>query len=525
MKKYIIILLSGLGMLSLVTSCKNDLTLAPASEISSGNFFKTATQFDSYMAGIHSIFRINTESYQRLGEMRSDIYGTEPGSNSAFTGEATQGIENTWNNTLSDLNAEETNYGYPPNKPYAGGQNNFYYNIGQINLMIANLNSTTVVAPATKSYYLGICYGMRAFYYFQLYRSWGNVPLTTTPITVNIGTLSQIGAQAPAATVMTQIKADIDQSVTAYAGNYTFMNSKGYWSLPATLMLKAEVYLWTSSHNSSTADATTALNALNTIQTSVPTLGLLASYPSVFVPTNRGNNEIIFAIHNTYNEFTMNSWIQASFVPQTGLITSFYDSLQNRQFNATTDNWGGLLRAPIKSSTYRKFNPLDSRRTASIQACYTKSGTTYTIAGCFVDKFQGEQDGGVRYFTNDYPIYRYADLLLLKATAEVYLGTSPATEINLVRARAFGANYNAATMGYPNQAVDANPREAILQERLFEFIFEGKRWYDLRSMGDSYVFEHTTASSANPGFLLWPIDKQTLINDPQLVQTPGYTSN
>jgi len=520
MKKYIIILLSGLGMLSLVTSCKNDLNLAPISTIGTGNFFKTATQFDSFMAGIHSTFRANTESFQRLGEDRADIFGTDPGSTTAFTGEATQGLENMWNQTLSLTAAEVNNYGIPPVQ--AG--NNFYFNIGQINNMIVQLNSTTVVVPATKSYYLGICYGMRAFYYFQLYRSWGNVPITTTPIVVNISNVNQ--AEAPAASVMALIKSDIDQSVAAFAGNYTFMNSKGYWSLSATLMLKADVYLWTSSHNSSLADATTALTALNTIQTNVPTLSLLPSYSSVFATTNRGNNEIIFAIHNTLNEYAM-TWVQNSYVPQNNLIIAFYDSTQNRQFNSTTDNWGGLLRAPVLIKTFRRFNPLDSRRLATIQPCYTKNTTTgvYTMAGCFVDKYSGEQNAGVRSITNDFPIYRYADLLLMKATAEVYLGQSPATEINLVRARAFGANYNAATMSYPNQAIDANPREAILQERFFEFIFEGKRWYDLRSFGDSYVYEHTALTAANAYALFWPIDQSTLINDPLLVQTPGYASH
>ena len=519
MKKYIIILLSGLGMLSLVTSCRNDLNLSPVSQIGGSDFFKTATQFDSYMAGIHTVFRVNTETYQRLGEMRADAFGTDLPSTSAFTGEATQGVENLWNNTLTVNYAGVNGYGTPPT--VAG--NPFYYNIGQINSMIVNLNSTTVVTPANKSYYLGICYGMRAFYYFQLYRSWGNVPITTTPIAVNIANVNQ--AESPAADVMTLIKSDIDKSVASYGTDYSFRNVKGYWSLSATLMLKAEVYLWTSSHNSSTADATTALTALNTIQTNVPSLALLPSYSNVFATTNRGNNEIIFAVHNTLNEYAM-TWIQSSYVPQNNLIIAFYDSTQNRQFNATTDNWGGLLRAPIKIATFRRFNPLDSRRLATIQPCYTKNTTTgvYTMAGCFADKYAGEQNAGVRSITNDFPIYRYADLLLMKATAEVYLGQSPATEINLVRARAFGANYNAATMSYPNQAIDANPREAILQERFFEFLFEGKRWYDLRSMGDSYVYEHTTVPSTSSYELLWPIDKTTLINDPLLKQTPGYSA-
>ena len=218
------------------------------------------------------------------------------------------------------------------------------------------------------------------------------------------------------------------------------------------------------------------------------------------------------------------SWIQSSYVPQTSLIVNFYDSLQNRQFNVTTDNWGGLLRAPIKISTFRQFNPLDTRRTASIQSAYTKTAGVYKIAGCFADKYQGTQVSGVRAIDNDWPIYRYADLLLLLAEAKVDQGLDPTTEINLVRARAYGANYNAATLGYPNQAIDANPREAILQERFLEFIFEGKRWYDLRRMGDNYVYGHTTLTLANAYALLWPIDRTTLTNNALLVQTTGYAA-
>ena len=224
------------------------------------------------------------------------------------------------------------------------------------------------------------------------------------------------------------------------------------------------------------------------------------------------------------------TFIPASFVPQSGLIANFYDSLANRKFNVTTDNWGGLLRAPVKSSTYRKFNPLDSRRTASITAAYgldiskRPNADTFKIAGCFTSKYQGEQNAGARAYTNDYPIYRFADLLLLLAEAKVILGENPVNEINLVRARAFGANFNSATLGYPNQLIDSDPNAAILQERLYEFIFEGKRWYDLRRLGNAYVYANTTVLSSESYKLLWPIDRNSLTNNRSLEQTPGYPS-
>lgn len=51
---------------------------------------------------------------------------------------------------------------------------------------------------------------------------------------------------------------------------------------------------------------------------------------------------------------------------------------------------------------------------------------------------------------------------------------------------------------------DEDPLEAILKERMREFMFEGKRWYDLRLLGADYVTKRTSAVGDR---LLWRLMK------------------
>lgn len=505
MKKILFHILLG-AKLSILASCSHfDLDLAPVSSITDGNFWKSPEQWDSFVVGIHSRMRTHTYNFFVLGCLRADEFGDV-----SFGGESTNNRERLWLNTLNVDNPMVTNFG------------DFYSNINQINLLIDRTEPTNLLSETNKNYYLGQAYGMRAFYYFHLLRSWGDVVIhdqATTKFDLN----DLAKAASPASEVMAFIKADLNKSEAAFGNNYEIKGNKSQWSKSATLMLKAEVYLWSARQmGGGSADAQVAKSALQEIQSNRSDLGLLDDYASVFTHNNKGNKEIIFAIRNDLLEYHFMGGQFWPYLPQINYIGNYYDSLSAVKIDVQKDLVGnaGGWQAPLKKTTYQRFSNQDSRKYASIQGAFTLEKDEFKLAGCYVKKFPGTIDAGARVLIDDYPIYRYADLLLMLAEAKSLSGESPGNEINQVRMRAYGSNYDPDQHAFPNKPGDDDVAEAILAERYFEFIAEGKRWYDLRRFGKDYVFKYTTVTEEYK--LLWPIDLNTLTNNRALKQTPGY---
>lgn len=478
------------------------LDMDPVSDITDLNYWKTPEQFDSFVFGLHSRFRSHSWNMFLLSEARSDVFGGIP-----FGGEATQGMERFPYNTL---NAEN---------PGISGFGDLYQNINQMNLFISRTLHTDVLTESARNYYLGQVYGLRAYYMYQLYRSWGDVVFTEEPsLGFEVGKLAK--AATPAAEIFEQVKKDIESSLSYFGSDYTIKEKKSLWSKAATLMLKADVYLWSAHRDGGEGDARTAKNALVDIQNNISrsNLDLMDTYQGVFAYDNKGNKEIIFTIHNELFEYNLWNGNNDLF-PQADYLGKFYNA-DGTLINTSVENNFGIMRLMVKLENFKKFLPGDTRRDVTLKDVYNKvENGKLELVGVYPHKYWGVMNGSTRVRCDDYPIYRYSDLLLMLAEAKVLLGEDPATEINRVRRRAFGDAYDASTVGFPNQEVDKRPADAVLQERLFEFMLEGKRWYDLRRFGDSYVLDYTPAE---PARLLWPINQGALTNNPLLKQTVGY---
>lgn len=113
---------------------------------------------------------------------------------------------------------------------------------------------------------------------------------------------------------------------------------------------------------------------------------------------------------------------------------------------------------------------------------------------------------------NDIVLYRYADVMLMKAEAKVRNGESGYEELNAVRNR----------VGMPSLPATL---DNILNERLLELVWEGWRRHDMIRFGtyNKPYDIHTPSEADNKGYTtVFPIPGKARELNPNLEQNPGY---
>ncbi|NKI25824.1 RagB/SusD family nutrient uptake outer membrane protein [Arenibacter sp. 6A1] len=500
MKKYIYILLAAVSL----TACESELELTSPSELTAAGFWDTEEGVRTAHTGLYANLRSSADEFWLLGEMRSDIWGGRT-------------YESASNTSLIESNITVAT------APF-GGWAGLYTRIHRINDFLANIPNVTFVNEDEKDHLIGQAYGLRALYYYTLLKTWGDVPISLEPLTdVDPAALSK--PRSPQSEVMSLIKSDIQASLSAFGSDGSFFNnSRVYWSKAATLALKGDVYIWSGNLlGGGNADFTEAKNALQQVEA----LGasLTSDISELWGVPNENNSEFIFAIQYKQDE-----------------ASNFYNSLTGRsteinpQFNDNGESMSDFVIAGANRYGQSEKTILllddndDSRKDATFIRLYIDDNgglgyPTYNepkYFGSVFNKFLGQVNGSERIFENDVPVYRYADVLLLLAEAKNHLGENPAGEINQIRERAFGDNYNPLTHAYINGSKEDNAN-AILNERYKEFIGEGKRWWDLRRAGNSYVFDNIEFLSPGDEFkLILPITTDMIGRNPLLEQSPGY---
>lgn len=157
--KYIFLIL----LIGAIQSC-DYLDLSPVDSYGISNYWSTKDQVERYVRGLHYRLRERQEIFFKMGELRG---GTFVGSSSSLFNQSISDVAAV-NNNLTVTNSVITNWG------------NFYMDIMQINHAIQSVPGTDALNETEKNYYMGILYGLRSFYYFHLFRTYGGVPLIET---------------------------------------------------------------------------------------------------------------------------------------------------------------------------------------------------------------------------------------------------------------------------------------------------------------------------------------------------------
>lgn len=339
---------------------------------------------------------------------------------------------------------------------------------------------------------LGEARFIRAYQYFYLTRLFNEVPLVLDVTKTVEDELVNV-SRAPLPEVFAQIISDLEQAVATLPESYdnaTF--TRGRATVGAARALLSKVYLWRGhkSFGEGAADFERAASLANEVINS-PLYELVpgANYGDIFEAGKQLTTEAIWELLFETDEVNGN-----------GLQNELQPGPIGRLRNVPTQKLLNLFDA----------RPGDMRRAITIK-----------------DVEIPEDNNGEPFYTGKHEqvglddpnvvMLRLADIILVRAEAlnELNMTGEALAMLNMVRNRA--GLENSTAMG--QDAV----RTAILDERLVELAFEGKRWHDLNRHGITVQeVESISAENGNLQHVTWPIPQDDRDRNPNLTQNCGY---
>ena len=470
-------------LILVLASCNKILDEKPKT-VAVENFYNTAQEIESAVNAIYQPLRSNNMVEQIVILDTHTEWGYGRGSRADY-------------NTMQGFNAANINN--------AGSRwNTFYLAIRNANLVIQNAPKGTSISQENIQRNLGEARFLRAFSYFQLVRNWGSIPLRTEEnMTMRDLAKSQID------NIYTLIVSDLKDAENNLPEVQTLVGKPTKYSAKTML---ADVYLTRGNYSE-------AANKANEIIQSkkyalVPVTKKSDFQNNLFGPTIITTPEEIFYFKYSRQpgEGSWMLWVLSH--PSTGNFNfggayAHYSDATNPFYTSWNDN-------DIRKSLWDKIN--------------FGLGANTLVSSKYVDPNAIEQNNGAG---NDLPIYRYADALLIYAEATCMASTGPTVAgieaLNQVHRRAYGKDPNvssAVDFKIADYSKDAF-QDLVLKERAYEFIFEGKRWYDLKRTGKAAaVFLATKGITIANKAYLWPIPISELnfnkALDPAKDQNPGY---
>lgn len=491
MKRYFLIILLAFS------ACKK-LDIMPPDKLSTTVFWKTPGDADLALTGMYATFYAPNGQVSAYAPMWYDNFSDNSYSQNNQGG-AQQALIAGLTSTLGGFITSNDQSLYLTSYQAIASANSFIANVGKV-LTGDQLNQ-----------YKGEAFFIRAFHYFMLAETYGNVPLITQdPLTIDF---KNKVAKATRADIIKQVESDLDSAI---AGLPNVKYTTGHAVKASAQGLKARVLLFDHKYAEAAAMAKAVIDG--------GLFSLNSNYAGNFYkPDQRSSPEIMFSIQ-----------FQAPAVPHnfaitSAIIASGYKDLQGTQDMINEYEAGD----PRKTMTF--FFPGDGPAqgwpyTGTVGTPGVNSWTPgfYPAKKWLDPKLIDPQPGMLD--DQDYVWLRYADVKLMYAEAQneaVGPDASVYQQVNEVRARP-GVDMPALPAGLSQDDM----RQRIRHERRVELALEGSRYFDLRRWGiavqklNGFIQNPLTPSIKTiykPQFDFWPLPQIEIDrNAPVLIQNDNY---
>ncbi|MFT7497754.1 MAG: hypothetical protein ACI8QP_000334 [Porticoccaceae bacterium] len=454
------IIVASILFIGLTVSCSDDFVDVVSSEANSEDFFNSEEEYQSALVGAYDLLQ-STYLNVMLGEIASDntLSGGESATDVIGIQEVDDMIHTPQNSQLGNI------WGWM----FAG--------VNRANYILEFQDKTDFTG---KEEVLAQAKFLRAYYYFELVKWFGDVPLVVDKRFL-FGDQFNVD-RTPKAEVYAQIELDLIYA----ADNLSYVPSQeGRVTKGAAQALLGKVYLYQDKF-------TESADVLEKLINEGP-YDLVTDYTTIFELEGENNIESVFEVQYNDEQGAGFGCLQCS----EGNVAVGFSGV--RSYVATPDSEGDIFSSgfsfnvPVQE-VVDEFEDGDLRKDVAIldiEAWATQTGisygTGYEHTGFFNRKYiprkRTTDAQGDRNITNpnNYRSIRFADVLLMAAEANNRKLPSDdgkaKSHLNRVRQRAFG------DMMHDISSSGSNLTDDIYHERRVELIGEGHRFFDLVRTG------------------------------------------
>ncbi|MCY3997730.1 MAG: RagB/SusD family nutrient uptake outer membrane protein [Flavobacteriaceae bacterium] len=487
MKKLLIILFVGL----FVIRCEENLQEVPESFLTQNNFINDPNYAISTLHSIYATFdRRNSYPlilFMALLENRAE-YSDGRGSQVPIS--------------IYDKPLDNTNQVRAFNC-----WNDIYNGINRANNLLDNIDAVTELDPGLKARYIAEAKFLRAYFYSDLVKYWGAVPLRTN-VFVDLADLP--APRTPASEIWRFIIDELTQAIPDLPQEIPPTSEVGRANAWAARMLLANAYLNTQDWNNAREQADFVIK---NSPYSLVQVNSSEDFLNIYGPEVTTHSEDIWSFQFTgVNGTSLPTFIAPGAVP--GFSVAGYRA------------W-----LPVSTSILSSWDKDDLRRNFNLYNAQDIAETGVTFSEWAL--FGKWRDGGAPTAgsnRNNIPVFRLAEAYLIYAEAANEVESGPSAlayeRLNTIRRRGYGLPLGTSSEIDVPSGLSANEfRNKVLEERAYEFVLELKRWNDLLRTGTAREAVEATGKTFMDFSLLFPIPFDEINNNPALSesdQNPGY---